>query len=578
MNTRNLKPIWNGMLGVLGGLALYWATPALAQTTNAEETTATQSTNTPSAEADATGTAATNASPAEVTGGMIKLGRHRSHGNGEPLVVFGQNVEVPEGETRQAVVVIGGSAKVRGQVTDAVVVIGGRAEISGEVGNAVVCVLGNVQLTPGARIHGAAVAVCGNLEVQDGADVDGDAVSVLGKLDVAKPNDVKGRVVHVLAGPFPSFEPFRKYFVQCVLKLRPLAPSVGWVWPVAGVFLLLYVLVAVAFPRPVQHCVDELTRRPATTFLIGLLTKMLIPIVTLILVATGIGIFIVPFLGAAVLFAGIVGKVALLQYFGQQLGKQFSRGTALQPLAALLIGAALLTVLYIVPVLGLLALLTTGLWALGAAAMALFGGMRRENPERTQPPASPPPAAPAAIGAVNLSGVAPAVGPASPPMSTPAGSAQPSGATMAAEVTAPPVEASPASPPTPEAWSLPRAGFWERMGAAFLDLILVGIVSGLVGRGALGLLVTLAYFAGMWAWKGTTVGGVVLKLKVVRLDGQPITFPVALVRGLAGAFSLVVMFLGFFWIAWDKEKQGWHDKIAGTVVVRLPHTQSLVCF
>ena len=116
------------------------------------------------------------------------------------------------------------------------------------------------------------------------------------------------------------------------------------------------------------------------------------------------------------------------------------------------------------------------------------------------------------------------------------------------------------------------------MGAGFLDMILVGILSGLVGRGALGLLVTLAYFAGMWAWKGTTVGGVVLKLKVVRLDGQPITFQVALVRGLAGVFSVVVLFLGFLWIAWDKEKQGWHDKIAGTVVVRLPHTQSLVCF
>jgi hypothetical protein len=61
--------------------------------------------------------------------------------------------------------------------------------------------------------------------------------------------------------------------------------------------------------------------------------------------------------------------------------------------------------------------------------------------------------------------------------------------------------------------------------------------------------------------------GVVLKLKVVRLDGQPITFPVALVRGLAAAFSVVVMFLGFLWIAWDKEKQGWHDKLAGTVVI-----------
>jgi uncharacterized RDD family membrane protein YckC len=577
MNRRNLRNNWNGLLAVLGGLALCGATPAGAQSTNAEETTAAQSTNAPAAEAAVPDTSVTNASPAGVAGGMIKVGGQRRHGSGEPLVVFGQNVEVQEGETKQAVVVIGGSAKVRGQVTDAVVVIGGRAEISGEVGNTVVCVFGNVQLTPSARVHGAAVAVCGNLEVQDGASVGGDAVSVLGKLDVAKPDGVKGKVVNVLAGQFPSFEPFRKFFVQCVLKLRPLAPSVGWVWPVAGVFLLLYVLVALAFPRPVQHCVDELTRRPATTFLIGLLTKMLIPIATLILVATGIGLFIVPFLGAAVLFAGIVGKVALLQYFGQQLGKQFSRGAALQPLVALLIGAALLTVLYIVPILGLLALLTTGLWALGAAVMALFGGMRREMPEPAQPPTSPPPAALATVPPINPGGATPAVGLAPMPTGTPDSSGQPPG-TVASVVAAPPVGAATISPPTPEAWSLPRAGFWERMGAGFLDMILVGILSGLVGKPPLGLLVMLAYFAGMWAWKGTTVGGVVLKLKVVRLDGQPITFPVALVRGLAAAFSVVVMFLGFLWIAWDKEKQGWHDKIAGTAVVRLPQTQSLMCF
>jgi uncharacterized RDD family membrane protein YckC len=115
------------------------------------------------------------------------------------------------------------------------------------------------------------------------------------------------------------------------------------------------------------------------------------------------------------------------------------------------------------------------------------------------------------------------------------------------------------------------------MAAGFLDVILVSILFGLVGGPRLGFLVMLAYFTGMWAWKGTTVGGVILKLKVVRLDGQPLTFPVALVRGLAAAFSIVVMFLGFLWIAWDKDKQGWHDKIAGTAVVRLPHTQSLMC-
>jgi uncharacterized RDD family membrane protein YckC len=576
MNRRNVRNIGNGMLAVLGSLALCGSTPTWAQTTNAEEAAVAQSANTPAAEAAVADTSATNASFVAEAGGITKVGGHGRHGSDAPLVVFGQNVEVKAGETTEAVVVIGGSVKVHGKVTDAVVVIGGRAEISGEVGDAVVSVFGDVQLTPSARIHGDAVAVCGNLDVRDGASVGGDAVSVLGKLDLARTEAVKGQVINVLPGSFPSFEPLRKFFVECVLKLRPLAPSVGWVWAVAGAFLLLYLLVALAFPRPVQNCVDELTRRPATTFLIGLLTKMLIPIVTLVLVVTGVGIFIVPFLSAAVLFAGIVGKVALLQYFGQQLGRQFSGGTTLKPLLTLLIGAALLTVIYLVPVLGLLALLTTGLWALGAAVMALFGGMRREMPQRPQPPASPPPAAYPPAGPMIPGGAAPAVGLAPMPMGTPDASAQQAG-TVASGIVASPVAASTSVPATPEAWTLPRAAFWERMGAGFLDVILAGILFGLVGGPPLGFLVILAYFAGMWAWKGTTVGGVILKLKVVRLDGQPLTFPVALVRGLAAAFSIVVMFLGFLWIAWDKDKQGWHDKIAGTAVVRLPHTQSLMC-
>jgi len=576
MKIRDLRRIGNGMLAVLGSMALCGSTPTWAQTTNAEETAVARSANTPAAEAAVADTSVTNASSADVAGGIAKIDGNGRHGSGAPLVAFGQNVEVKAGETKEAVVVIGGSAKVHGKVTEAVVVIGGKAEISGEVGDAVVSVFGGVQLTPSARIHGDAVAVCGNLDVQDGASVGGDAVSVLGKLDMARTDAVKGQVINILPGAFPSFEPLRKFFVECVLKLRPLAPSVGWVWAVAGAFLLLYLLVALAFPRPVQNCVDELTRRPATTFLIGLLTKMLIPIVTLVLVVTGVGIFIVPFLSAAVLFAGIVGKVALLQYFGQKLGKQFSRGATLKPLVALLIGAALLTVVYIVPVLGLLALLTTGLWALGAAVMALFGGMRREMPQRPQPPASTSPAAYSPAGSMNLGGAAPAAGLAPMPMGTPDGSAQQPG-TVASGFAAPLVAAATAAPAASEAWTLPRANFWERMGAAFLDVILVSILFGLAGGPPLGFLVILAYFAGMWAWKGTTVGGVILKLKVVRLDGQPLTFPVALVRGLAAAFSIVVMFLGFLWIAWDKEKQGWHDKIAGTAVVRLPHTQSLMC-
>ena len=115
------------------------------------------------------------------------------------------------------------------------------------------------------------------------------------------------------------------------------------------------------------------------------------------------------------------------------------------------------------------------------------------------------------------------------------------------------------------------------MGAGFLDIILISILGAIVGGPPWIFLVALAYFAGMWTWRGTTVGGIVLNLKVVRYDGQPLTFPVALVRALAAAFSIIVLFLGFLWIAWSRDKQGWHDKIAGTAVVRQPRGTPLLC-
>ena len=86
----------------------------------------------------------------------------------------------------------------------------------------------------------------------------------------------------------------------------------------------------------------------------------------------------------------------------------------------------------------------------------------------------------------------------------------------------------------------------------------------------------IAYHVGMWLWKGTTIGGIVCSLKVVRVDGRPLDFPVALVRGLASVFSFLALCVGFFWAGWTPEKQSWHDKIAGTVIVKVPRGVSLI--
>ena len=80
----------------------------------------------------------------------------------------------------------------------------------------------------------------------------------------------------------------------------------------------------------------------------------------------------------------------------------------------------------------------------------------------------------------------------------------------------------------------------------------------------------------MWALKGTTIGGVVCGLKIVRLDDREVDWKVALVRCLGSFLSLVVAGLGFIWVAFDDESQSWHDKIAGTTIVRVPKGTPLI--
>jgi uncharacterized RDD family membrane protein YckC len=116
-----------------------------------------------------------------------------------------------------------------------------------------------------------------------------------------------------------------------------------------------------------------------------------------------------------------------------------------------------------------------------------------------------------------------------------------------------------------------------------IDIVLVGIACGFL-ESALGgdhgpsgfLILVAAYAAILWKLRGTTLGGIICHLSVVRLDGRPIDWPTAIVRALACFVSLFVAGLGFLWIIFDVEHQSWHDKIAGTAVVVSPSRQSLV--
>jgi uncharacterized RDD family membrane protein YckC len=139
-----------------------------------------------------------------------------------------------------------------------------------------------------------------------------------------------------------------------------------------------------------------------------------------------------------------------------------------------------------------------------------------------------------------------------------------------------PYAASPA-PALPLPLAAEPADFWPRVAATLLDLIMVAFaVNVLTPFEDYFLTFWFIYHIAFWAWRGTTLGGAVMNLRIQRLDGRPIDVGVALVRALGAVMSFLPFCLGFLWMNWDPEKQTWHDKIAGTVIVRLPRGQALI--
>ncbi|MCK4899010.1 MAG: RDD family protein [Anaerolineales bacterium] len=79
--------------------------------------------------------------------------------------------------------------------------------------------------------------------------------------------------------------------------------------------------------------------------------------------------------------------------------------------------------------------------------------------------------------------------------------------------------------------------------------------------------VIAVYYIFFWIIAGYTPGKAFMGLRIITTDGQKISFFRAILRYLAYFLSAGLFFLGFFWILIDDRRQGWHDKIAGTLVV-----------
>lgn len=89
------------------------------------------------------------------------------------------------------------------------------------------------------------------------------------------------------------------------------------------------------------------------------------------------------------------------------------------------------------------------------------------------------------------------------------------------------------------------------------------------------LLVYMLYFTYFHGITGQTPGKMILGLMVVQTTGEKMTLGIAFLRWVGYILSSLFLYLGFIWIAFDGKKQGWHDKIAGTVVIQIRRNKKM---
>ena len=497
------------------------------------------------------------------------------------VTVFGDNVTIREDERASEVNAFGGNVTVLGRVEGKVVAWGGNVRLEGHAGS-VTAVGGNLSLGPKAEVAGAVAMVGGHVDNPHRVSLRSNPLELM----------------HHLPAP-PDILP---WLGDTLLNVRLLAPHVGWPWFAFAACLLFYLLLAAAFRGGMNACAQSLEERPGSTLATALALLPLLPLFTLLLICTGIGILLLPFLAVVLLFAAAFGKAAVLTFLGRCLLRAFGLGDlAERAWLTALLGAVPVALLYCVPWLGLLIWALT-LWiGLGMVVATVMEKRRRERAAarpgeasaataRTVvvPPAPVPMApcvpsavAPAAVAEPDLMQASIPFAVSAPGLCPMSGDAGPGAAAVPPPLVQPMVPPPPVAGTVPPALAdamLPRADFGVRLAALLLDLVLVAIVGGmsLVFAVLPFPLLFGGYVFAFWLWRGTTIGGIVFNLKVARLDGRPVDAATAAVRTLVAFLSVIPAGLGFLWCLWDDERQTWHDKVAGTVVVRVPKATPLV--
>jgi uncharacterized RDD family membrane protein YckC len=450
----------------------------------------------------------------------------------ELFSIGGGDVTIGANESTRQAVIITGSILVEGEIDRDLVVVAGSAHIDGRVGGSVIVVGGSATFGPTA-------------------EVDGDTVLIGGPFEISPDALLRGQKTEFQLGwLLPAVQSVGSLLGSTLLLARPFAPQMTLTWWLAGGLFIVNFLILLLLPRPTRRCVEALTRGPVTAFLIGMAVLLLFGPLLVLLVASGFGILLIPFLLCLGLATVLLGKVSVYSAAGGQIVDQIGFRKEI-PILAFVIGSFGFLITYMIPVIGFMAIGLVIPLGVGAVILAGCNAFRGEVVPRG-----------GSDGFTGKAGESGATGMASSGVSSGADSVEDSSS------------ASRVSDLGAENHS-DRVGFWPRIAATMIDSVLVGLLFsifiGASGPGATRLLmfVWIGYHIVMWSLKGATVGGIFLGIRCVTLDGQGLSWGTATIRSLGSIFSFVALLIGFFWASWSRERQSWHDMIAGTTIVRV---------
>jgi uncharacterized RDD family membrane protein YckC len=112
-----------------------------------------------------------------------------------------------------------------------------------------------------------------------------------------------------------------------------------------------------------------------------------------------------------------------------------------------------------------------------------------------------------------------------------------------------------------------KANFFERLIAILVDGAILWALVFVIQSDWAGLLGLVYETILISQWDGQTLGKRAMGLKVVSVRGGKVDVVTAFIRSLCRILSSIFL-LGYLWMLWDKNSQTWHDKIAGTYVVK----------